>query len=82
MKPHPRVAWQVIDGQAVLMDLDKGLALGLNRTGSFLWPRLEGRREEDLAAELSAAYAVEPDRAREDVRSFLDLLRQRGLLEG
>ena len=82
MKPHPRVAWQVIDGQAVLMDLDKGLALGLNRTGSFLWPRLEGRSEEDLVADLSAAYAVEPDWARGDVRSFLDLLRRRGLLEG
>jgi hypothetical protein len=81
MKPHPRVAWQVIDGQAVLLDLERGQALGLNATGSFLWPLLEGRSEEQLAGELCQEFAVDPDRARQDVAAFLGLLRSRGFVE-
>jgi hypothetical protein len=82
MRPHPRVAWQVVDGQAVLMDLERGQALGLNETGSHLWPRLEGRTEGQLAEELAGAFTVEVERAREDVASFIDLLRHRGFIEG
>jgi hypothetical protein len=81
VKPHPRVAWQVIDGQAVLMDLERGRALGLNATGSFLWARLEGRTEEELGGELCQAFPVEPERAREDVAAFVSLLRSRGFVE-
>ncbi len=81
MRPSSRVAWQVIDGQAVLMDLEHGRALGLNATGSFLWPLLEGRSEEQLAGELCQAFPVEPERAREDVAAFLGLLRSRGFVE-
>jgi len=81
MKAHPRVAWQVIDGQAVLMDLERGRVLGLNETGSFLWPRIEAQDEEELTRELSGAYAVEVERARTDVTEFLGLLRERGFIE-
>jgi hypothetical protein len=82
MKPHARVAWQVIDGQAVLIDLEVGHVLGLNETGSFLWPRLENRCAEELSQELSQEFRVPAARAREDVASFLSLLRQRGFIEG
>jgi hypothetical protein len=71
----------MIGNQAVLMDLEHGKALGLNETGSFLWPRLEERTEPQLAAELAEAFSVDVERARRDLASFLDLLRVRGFVD-
>lgn len=77
---HPRVAWQVLDGEAVLIDLDHATALGLNASASFLWQRLDGRTPDDLAAELARAFDVGPEQARQDVAEFVELLRARGFL--
>jgi hypothetical protein len=80
LRIHARVAWQIVGEEAVLLDLETGRAVGLNETGSFLWQRLESLGEDELARELAAEFCVEPDRAREDVVSFLALLGERGFL--
>ncbi len=80
MKIHPRVAWQVVDGQAVLVDLDQGRALALNAAGSLLWSRLEGRSEPELVAALQEEFEVDAQRAAADVREFLALLERRGFV--
>lgn len=82
MEIHPRVAWQLVGDEAVLIDLDRGRALGLNATGSFLWPRLGRRSESELAEDLAAAFDVELESARRDVTLFLVDMRRRGLLAG
>ncbi len=82
MQPHARVAWQLLDGQAVLIDLERAQAMGLNDSASFLWQRLDGRPPEALAAELCEAFDVTPQQARRDVDDFVDLLRARGLIGG
>ncbi len=79
-KVHPRVAWQVVAGEAVLVDLDRGRALGLNPAGSFLWPHLADRSESDLARELQERFALTAEQARADVATFLASLRERGFL--
>ena len=79
---HARVAWQVLDGKAVLIDLERSTALGFNATGSFLWERLPGSTPEDLAAALTGAFAVEQSQADTEVAGFLELLRARGYVEG
>jgi hypothetical protein len=78
---HPRVAWQVLDGEAILIDLDRGRSLGLNETGSFLWPRLAASSEEDLVSALLAEFDVTPEAARRDVNAFLQQLRERGFVQ-
>jgi len=77
---QPRLAWQVIDGEGVVLDLDRQRALGLNATATFLLERLAKEDEESLAAALTAHFDVTPETARADVRAFLDELRRRGLL--
>jgi hypothetical protein len=79
-KIHPRVAWQVVADEAVLVDVDRGRALGLNATGSFLWPCLPEKSAEELVRDLRQHFAVDEERARADVASFLAMLRERGLL--
>lgn len=77
---QPRLAWQVIDGEGVVLDLFRQRALGLNTTATFLLPRLANADVESLAAALAAQFEVTPETARADVRAFLAELRRRGLL--
>lgn len=80
MTISPRVAWQVIGGSAVLLDLDGKRALGLNDAGTFLWPLLADHDEDALAAALVREFDVDVDQAHADVRAFLGLLAERGFL--
>jgi hypothetical protein len=77
-----RCAWQTLDGEAVLLDLEGRRVMGLNPVGSFVWELLDGQRTvEDLAAAVAARFGADPARAGQDVRAFLATLRERGLVE-
>jgi hypothetical protein len=80
-RPHPRIAWQVLDGEAVLIDLEEGRSLGLNAAGSLLWPRLATSSVDELAELLVAEFAIDHEAALRDVEAFLSLLRARGFIE-
>jgi len=81
LSPSPRVAWQVLDGEAVLIDLARGAAVGLNASGSLVWSQLATLDADELARELCKAFDVDPDRARADVAAFMALLEERGFAE-
>ncbi len=74
------LAWQLIDGEAIIVDLVGGVTVGLNGTGSLIWSLLAGHEEREIAESLTRQFDVDLDTAREDVRNFIDLLRERGLL--
>jgi predicted deacylase len=76
----PRVAWQVVGGQAVLLDLVSGNTVGLTDVGTFLWTRLEGKTDDELTTELVGAYDVDGVTARRDLTNFLSLLKGQGFL--
>lgn len=74
------MAWQAIGDEVVVMSLAEGRVLGLNPTGALVWSLVEERDEDGLVAALLERFATDGERAREDVRSFLSLLRERGLV--
>lgn len=74
------VAWQQIGDEAVVMSLAEGRVLGLNPTGALVWSLVEERDEDGLVAALVERFAIDEPRAREDVRGFVALLRERGLV--
>jgi hypothetical protein len=76
----PRLAWQLIDGEAVVIDLGKGRTIGLNPTGSLVWSLLADHDEAAIAAEVCRRFDVPVETAREDVRGFLSALRAQGLV--
>ncbi len=80
LRRHPDVAWQTIGDEAVVMSLAEGRVLGLNPTGALVWSLVEERDEEGLVAAVVDRFLVGTESAREDVRGFLSLLRERGLL--
>lgn len=76
------VRWREIDREVIAVDLESSTYLSTNETGVRLWRRLaEGTTTEQLVDELVSAFGIEPERAAADVRSFLDELEARNLLE-
>lgn len=74
--------WQRIDGETILLDLASSTYLGVNGSGSVLWPALvEGCTRDHLVTQLSHAYDLDPARAAADVEAFLADCRDRGYLE-
>ena len=80
LRRHPDVAWQQIGDEAVVMSLGEGRVLGLNRAGTLLWSLVEERDEDGLVAAVVERFETDAASAREDVRGFLTLLRERGLV--
>jgi len=81
-RPSRRCAWQIIDHEAVLLDLEGRRIQGLNSVGSFVWGLLDGARTvAELGREVAARYAIDCARAEADVARFLAEMRRRGLVD-
>lgn len=77
--PHVRVSVGA-DG-AIVLDLDRGAYLSLNRTGGRIWSRLsEGAAPGTIASELATSCRVDEQRVRADVERFLTEIREKGLV--
>ena len=72
----------VIDGQAVLLNLKTERYFGLDEVGTTMWQRLTTADSLEAAySALLTEYEVEPARLRADLTEFTDRLIQNGLLE-
>ena len=79
IQPHVRVSLGS-DG-AVLLDLECGAYLSLNRTGGRIWSRLtDGAAPQAIASELAASCGIDERRVQADVQNFLGNLQERGLV--
>lgn len=80
MRIAPELAWQVVDGEGVVVDLPRRQMLGLSPTAAFVWARVGTASEDEIARELAAEFDVDEERARADVSAFVALLRERGFV--
>jgi len=80
LRRSPDTAWQTIGEETVIMNLAGGRVLGLNPTGALVWSLLEERDEEGLAEAVAERFEIDAESARADVRAFLSVLRERGLV--
>lgn len=71
---------QNIDG-GVVLDVERGNLLRLNRTGAliFEWLR-EGRNESQIAERMSNDFEISREMAERDLGEFLELLKRQHLL--
>ena len=80
-KIGPQVAWQIVDGEAIVVDLASGNTIGLNPTATFLWSQIDGRQDDDaLVTALAGEFDVSPAEARHDTSEFLDDMKKRALI--
>lgn len=73
--------WREIDGEVVVLDVERSHYLNLNATGCVLWLMLaEGATMRQLVDKLIQEFDVTEPRAREDVEGFIASCRESGLL--
>ena len=78
---HPKTAWRIIEGEAVILSLDTKVLRGLNPVGSRIWELIDGQRSlEEIADIIVREFAVAPGEAAQDVRTFIEALLERGLV--
>jgi len=77
-----RLQWVELDGEVVALDEVALAYLSANPTGALLWRELSrGTTRDELAQCLAGHFELELERAEADVDTFLEDLRERGLLE-
>lgn len=80
LRRHRDLAWQRIGDETVVMSFAENRVLGLNPTAALVWSLLEERDEDGLVAAVVERFATDAESAREDVRGFVSMLRERGLV--
>ena len=71
-----------IDGEVVMLSLERGNCYGLDNSAARIWKLLETPKSVAAILEtLTREYAVEVEDCRAEVLAFLDQLRQENLIE-
>lgn len=71
-----------LDGESVLLEMNRKRYFRLNETGQAIWHALEaGRSRDALVAELIETFDVDEASARAEVERFMAELADAGLLE-
>lgn len=81
VRQNPRVAFQILDGSAFLVQPRDHTMHRLDEVGTFIWEALaEPKSPQEAAEAVAAAFEVEPPIAERDTREFLGELERRGLV--
>jgi hypothetical protein len=77
----PVVVGEIIDDEAVILNLQTGLYFNTAGSGAEIWAGLEqGANLDALASRLTRRFALSHDAAREAVSAFLETLRHYALV--
>lgn len=81
-RPTQGVIFEVVDEEAVLLHLAKGVYFSLNEAGTLVWNRiLEGDDRDGIIAQVLNSYHVTTQDAASDVDGLLVELQRQGLVE-
>ncbi len=82
LRVAPDTLINLIEGEAVLLNLKSESYYGLDAMGAEMWTALTGSDSIGAAYEkLLDEYDVEPDRLRADLSTLVDQLVEKGLVE-
>ena len=76
--------WRIVDGEAVLINVESSYYYSLNKTGTLLWELLldQNRSFDDLVEAVAVRYGKPGVAVEGDVRSFFDMMTAEGLVIG
>ncbi len=74
---NENIQWKLIEGKAVLLDIDEGVLFELDEMATNIWLTIDGRKTgQDIVNYLVENFEVERARAEKDLYKFLkDLFR-------
>jgi hypothetical protein len=74
---HPQTAYQMVDGQAVIVLADSGQVMILNELGAFIWGLCDGElSQEQIVSAVVQEYEVTAEIAAQDAAAFLDQMAE------
>ena len=75
------VAADILDGEAIMINLSTGMYYSMDQTGALVWSLLAaGRSLQDIASALAGRYAVAREQADADIRLLLAKLVEENLV--
>jgi hypothetical protein len=78
---NPDLIWTDMDGETVMMSIERGEYLGLGGAGSRIWELLaEPITPGEICARVTAEFEVDPDTCRADIVSFLGELLEKAVI--
>ena len=78
---HEKVAAKVLEGEAIIINLDSGVYFTASGPSAVAWEMLsQGTGPACVAETLQLSYQLSPERAAADVEAFLEELLQEELL--
>ena len=82
IRRSPRVAFRVLDGEAVVMSSPESSLFTLNETATLLWQSADGitALDEIVSEKMCAAFDVSPETALADARELAEKLARHGIL--
>lgn len=76
------VAAEVMEGEAIIINLATGVYYSMDGAGGVLWSMVEeGRPLRDVVEAFGSRYGVERERAAEDVLALAERILEEGLVE-
>ena len=75
--------WRILDGEAVMINIETSFYYSLNKTGTFIW-NLLGKGKigfEEILRKVSAHYGKEEPEIKNDIKKVLDHLAKENLIE-
>src|SRR5438094_10284291 len=77
----PRTAWRVYDGEAAVLCPDDSTLNSLNAVGTLIWQSADGKTAVSaIVARIFEEFDVDPERTDRDTMTFVERLRNRGLM--
>ncbi len=77
----PNVLCQELEGEAVMLNLDRGFYYSLDEVGAAMLRLMDSGTLESVAAGIEREYDVEPERCRADVLRLAGQMLEHGILE-
>ncbi len=76
------VVYEVLDGEAIVLNLESGVYYTLNETGTRIWQLLsEHGRVDAVKSAMLEEFETTAEAVEADISKLIDDLREQGLLE-
>ena len=76
------IPWRIIEGEAIVVEVDKGEIIHLNETAAEIWNVLDGKKTvSDIIKHICRAFEVGEAEAERDSLEFLGQLIDMGIVE-
>lgn len=80
--PGEKIAWRVVDGEAVILNRDTGWYYSLDKIGTEIWELFtKNKTLEEVMETIAKKYKISLERAKKDISDLLKNLKKENLIK-